>query len=326
MPQARQKIAVRNVSRMFGDAYAVKDISFEVMEGETLVLIGTSGCGKTTTMKMINRLVEPTGGTIEIDGRNVREFDVIGLRRGIGYVIQSVGLFPHLTIGRNVSVVPELLHWPREKVLSRVDELLSMVGLEPDLYRDRFPAELSGGQQQRVGVARALAADPPVILMDEPFGALDPITREQLQDEFLSLVRRIGKTILFVTHDIFEAARIGDRLAVMDQGRIIQCGTPREIVERPAGGFVRNFLGGHRFQLSLLLTHLGEVMTTEPAEEIAGDGSDGRPDHLRADSTLLDALNYFKENGSDAIPIRNHNGKRIGFVRRKAVCDWIRPA
>ena len=326
MPQARQKIAVRNVSRMFDGAYAVKDISFEVMERETLVLIGTSGCGKTTTMKMINRLVEPTGGIIEIDGRNVRDFDVIELRRGIGYVIQSIGLFPHLTIGKNISIVPELLRWPREKVLLRVDELLSMVGLEPDLYRDRFPAELSGGQQQRVGVARALAADPPVILMDEPFGALDPITREQLQDEFLALVRKIGKTILFVTHDIFEAARIGDRLAVMDQGRIIQCGSPREIVERPSGEFVRNFLGGHRFQLSLLLTHLGEVMTTEPSEEIAGDGADEWPDHLRADSTLLDALNYFKENESDAVPIRNHDGKRIGFVRRKALCDWIRPA
>ena len=281
----------------------MNDVSFEVVEGETLVLIGTSGCGKTTTMKMINRLIEPTSGTIEIDGRNIRDFDLIGLRRGIGYVIQSVGLFPHLTIGRNVSVIPELMRWPREKVLSRVDELLSMVGLEPATYRDRMPAELSGGQQQRVGVARALAADPPVVLMDEPFGALDPITREQLQDEFLSLVRRIGKTILFVTH-----------------------GSPREIVESPSGEFVRNFLGGHRFQLSLLLTHLDEVMTAERDLGAAAGAAAGGAGHLRPDSTLLDALNYFKEHEIEAVPIHDPGGKRLGFVRRDAVCNRIRPA
>jgi osmoprotectant transport system ATP-binding protein len=200
------------------------------------------------------------------------------------------------------------------------------VGLKPDLYRDRFPAELSGGQQQRVGVARALAADPPVILMDEPFGALDPITREQLQDEFLSLVRRIGKTILFVTHDIFEAVKIGDRLAVMDRGRIIQYGSPKEIVEAPSGEFVRNFLGSHRFQLSLLLTHLDEIMTTETDEETSGEGAAGQKGDLRPGSTFLDAFNYFRDNEADAAPVYDDDGKPLGFVKRDALCRRIRPS
>ena len=191
-------------------------------------------------------------------GRNISEYDLIELRRSIGYVIQSIGLFPHMTIEKNIAVVPELMGWPGEKVAARVRELLAMVGLDPDTYRTRYPAELSGGQQQRIGVARALAADPPVILMDEPFGALDPITREQLQNEFLSLEQAIKKTIVFVTHDIFEAVKLADRLALMDEGQIIQIGSPKEIIEAPANQYVVDFLGRQHFQLARLMTKLAE--------------------------------------------------------------------
>jgi len=315
------KIAFRDVSKTFNGTEAVRGVSFEIMEGETLVLIGTSGCGKTTTMKMINRLVEPSEGEIEIDGRNIYDYDLIELRRNIGYVIQSIGLFPHLSIGRNVGIIPELMNWQKDKVRSRVDELMSMVGLDPDMYRDRFPAELSGGQQQRIGVARALAADPPVILMDEPFGALDPITREQLQNEFLALVDRISKTILFVTHDIFEAARIADRIAIMDKGRIVQLGSPKEIVEEPANEFVFDFLGSHHFQLSLLLKHIDEVMIEESGHDAGTLGNAERHEALTPEASFLDALNYFKRSRSDIVPVKNPQGRRIGFVKKKAVLE-----
>jgi len=234
-------ISVNRVSKSFdgGNTYAVREVALEVREGETLVLLGSSGCGKTTLLKLINRLLEPTDGAIEVDGQDIASQDPISLRRRIGYVFQGIGLFPHMTVEENVAMVPRLLGWSRGKRRRRARKLLDTVGLEPDTYADRFPEELSGGQQQRVGVGRALAADPAYLLMDEPFGALDALTRDTLQQELLDLRRRLNKTIVFVTHDIFEALTLGERIAVLHNGRLEQVGTKEEIVGRPATDFVR---------------------------------------------------------------------------------------
>jgi osmoprotectant transport system ATP-binding protein len=291
-------IVLKGVSKSFdgGRTFAVRDLFLEVAEGETLVLLGSSGCGKTTTLKMINRLVEPTSGRILIDGRDVLAQDPIELRRQIGYAIQHIGLFPHMTVGENVSVVPRLLGWDAQRIAPRVDQLLGMVGLEPGEFRHRYPSQLSGGQKQRIGVARALAADPPVLLMDEPFGALDPITREQLQNEFLELESQIRKTILFVTHDVFEAAKMGDRIALLDAGRLQQVAVPRELVERPANEFVDHFLGQHRFQLSLLTRTIKSVLSEVGRQ---GETPAKRPEvFLSARSSLVEALDLFKKTGT----------------------------
>src|SRR5450759_3003780 len=230
-----------------GTPGAVNNLSFEVPAGAICVLVGPSGCGKTTSLKMVNRLIEPSAGQILLDGVDVQTEDVTALRRRIGYVIQQVGLFPHLTVGRNVAVVPALVGWPKDRQRARSDELLTLVGLEPERYRDRYPAQLSGGERQRVGVARALAADPPLMLMDEPFAAVDPIAREGLQDEFLRLQRELAKTILFVTHDVDEAIKMGDLIAVMEEGgRLAQFGAPDEILAHPASDFVARFVGADR--------------------------------------------------------------------------------
>ena len=235
-------------------APAVDALSLEIGAGEICVLIGPSGCGKTTTMRMINRMIEPDSGTIVVGGRDVTRIDPMELRRSIGYVIQQVGLFPHMTIADNIATVPRLLGWDRARIDRRVDELLSRVHMDPARDRDRYPRELSGGQKQRVGVARALAADPPVMLMDEPFGALDPITRGSLQDEFLRILRELRKTIVFVTHDIDEAIRMGTRIAILRAGRLVQYDTPEAILARPADSFVETFVGTDRAlkRLSLL--------------------------------------------------------------------------
>jgi len=316
-----EKIAFRDVTKSFNGREAVKNISFQIREGETLVLVGTSGCGKTTTLKMINRLVEPTSGLIELEGRNISEYSIIALRRGIGYVIQSIGLFPHMTIEQNIGIIPELNKWPKEKIAERVEALLNVVGLDPNTYGERYPAELSGGQQQRIGVARALAADPPIILMDEPFGALDPITREQLQNELLGIIRTIKKTIVFVTHDIFEAIRLADRIALMDKGQIIQIGSPKEIVEKPANEYVKDFLGRHHFQLALLMTRLEELMTVAHKSSISD--RDVSPAGLRPEDSVLDALNYLRNNETDEIAIRDSSNHLQGIVSRAAVRDKI---
>lgn len=237
-------IRLDNVTKTYpGGVQAVVDLSLEVEAGTTLVLVGTSGSGKTTALKMINRLIEPSSGRIWVEGREIGQWNPIELRRRIGYVIQSVGLFPHMTVGENVSLVSRLIGRNGSDTRARVAEVLSMVGLEPGEYMCRYPSELSGGQQQRVGVARALAADPPIILMDEPFGALDPITRSSLQQEFLALKARIRKTIVFVTHDISEAVVLADMIGVMHSGRIEQLATPQELFSRPNPGFVSEFLG-----------------------------------------------------------------------------------
>jgi osmoprotectant transport system ATP-binding protein len=234
-------ISLKHVSKSFdgGQHYAIRDVSLEVREGETLVLLGSSGCGKTTLLKLINRLLDPTSGTIEVDGKDVAGQDPIVLRRSIGYVFQGIGLFPHMTVEENLVIVPRLIGWSFQRRRERARELLRIVGLDPDIYAGRFPEELSGGQQQRVGVGRALAADPAYLLMDEPFGALDALTRDTLQQGLLALKDRLNKTIVFVTHDIFEALTLGDRIAVLHAGHLQQLGTKEEILQNPATDFVR---------------------------------------------------------------------------------------
>jgi len=254
-------IVFDHVSKRYGDGRpAVDDLSLEIGDGEIVVLVGPSGCGKTTSLKMINRLVEPTSGTITIDGRDNRSGDVNALRRSIGYVIQHVGLFPHLTVADNVATVPRLSGWDRQRIRARVEELLDLVGLPAAQYARRLPAELSGGERQRVGVARALAVDPPVLLMDEPFGAIDPIARERLQDELLRLQTVVRKTIVFVTHDIEEAIKLGDRVALMQTGGVLaQYATPAELLAHPASAFVSDFLGEGRMVRRLGLIAVSAV-------------------------------------------------------------------
>ncbi|MCX0247663.1 ABC transporter ATP-binding protein [Streptomyces drozdowiczii] len=240
-------IRFEQVGKVYPDGTtAVDALSFEVAEGELVTLVGPSGCGKTTTMMMVNRLIEPTSGRILVDGRDIAETDPVKLRRGIGYVIQQVGLFPHRTVLDNTATVPALVGWKRSRARERAAELLDLVGLDPSVYGSRYPAQLSGGQRQRVGVARALAADPPVLLMDEPFGAVDPVVRERLQNEFLKLQSRVRKTVLMVTHDIEEAVRMGDRIAVYGQGRIEQFDTPGAVLGSPATPYVAEFVGADR--------------------------------------------------------------------------------
>lgn len=234
-------IRLSRVSKSFdgGRTYAVRELSVEIHDGETLVMLGSSGCGKTTTLKMINRLLEPTSGTVEVDGEDISQRDPVRWRRSVGYVFQGIGLFPHMTVEENVAIILRLLGWPTVKKRRRVSELLELVGIDPEEFSRRLPDQLSGGQQQRVGVARALAADPEYLLMDEPFGALDALTRDTLQQELLWLKQRLRKTIVFVTHDIFEALTIGDRIAVLHEGELQQVGTSEEVVGRPASPFVR---------------------------------------------------------------------------------------
>jgi osmoprotectant transport system ATP-binding protein len=243
-------VEFRHVSKEYGPHGAVVDLSLTVPAGEICVLVGPSGCGKTTSLKMVNRLVEPTSGQVLIDDRDVATIDVTTLRRGIGYVIQQIGLFPHQTVADNVATVPRLLGWPKDRIRKRVDELLEMIGLEPERVRNRYPSQLSGGERQRVGVARAMAAEPRLMLMDEPFGAVDPIVRERLQNEFLRLHRGLGITVLFVTHDIDEAIKMGTRVAVMQQGgRLAQYAPPTELLLQPANDFVARFVGADVPQL-----------------------------------------------------------------------------
>ncbi|WP_436376132.1 ABC transporter ATP-binding protein [Cytobacillus sp. BC1816] len=236
-----------NVSKQYGNGTkAVDSINLHIKEGEFFVIIGPSGSGKTTVLKMINRLIPLTSGTISIKGKRISDYDIHELRWDIGYVLQQIALFPHMTIAENIAIVPELKNWEQGKIKERIHELLEMVGLEPDIYRSRRPHELSGGQQQRVGVTRALAANPPIILMDEPFSALDPISREKLQDDLIHLQKKIEKTIVFVTHDMKEALKLGDRICVMKDGNIVQVGTPEELLANPEDEFVRQFVGKER--------------------------------------------------------------------------------
>ncbi|MFG2651552.1 ABC transporter ATP-binding protein [Streptomyces sp. NPDC048436] len=258
-------IRFEHVTKRYADGTtAVDDLSFEVAEGELVTLVGPSGCGKTTTMKMVNRLIEPTQGRIYVEGDDISAIDPVQLRRRIGYVIQQVGLFPHKTVLENTATVPHLLGVKRGKARERAAELLDLVGLDPATFGDRYPDQLSGGQRQRVGVARALAADPPVLLMDEPFGAVDPVVREHLQNEFLRLQQAVRKTVLFVTHDIEEAVRLGDRMAVYGEGRIEQFDTPSTILGAPANGYVADFVGADRGLKRLSVTPIEEGDLEQP--------------------------------------------------------------
>ncbi len=251
-------ITFRDVTKTYEDGtVAVQSFNLEIKEGEFFVLIGPSGCGKTTTLKMINRLHNVTNGDILIDGKSISDHNIHELRWNIGYVLQQIALFPHMTIEENISIVPELKSWKKVDISKRVDELLDLVGLDPSTYKKRKPSELSGGQQQRVGVARALAANPPIILMDEPFSALDPLSREQLQQDFLKLKEKIQKTIVFVTHDMNEALTLGDRICLMKDGETVQVGTPEEFINHPKDDFVKSFIGDRR---SVLQQPIGELL------------------------------------------------------------------
>jgi osmoprotectant transport system ATP-binding protein len=287
---------------------AVRNLSLVVPAGEICVLVGPSGAGKTTAMKLVNRLIDFDEGDITIDGQSVRTLDVAQLRRGIGYVIQQVGLFPHMTIGDNVAVVPRLLGWPKRRIRDRVDELLELVGLDKG-DRDRYPAQFSGGQRQRVGLARALAADPKVMLMDEPFGALDPITRDRLQNEFLRLHEVERKTVIFVTHDIDEAIKLGDRIAILREGgTLAQYDTPDAILATPADDFVARFVGADRGLKRLALRRLAEIELDSP---------NGRPlDGPRAvlDTTLRDALSLMLTEGAERLVVVDEQGEVAGLL------------
>ena len=296
-------ISVRGVSKRFGELAAVDRADLEVRDGELAVLIGPSGCGKSTLLRLINRLVEADEGQVLIAGSDTRSARPETLRRSIGYVIQSVGLFPHLTVCENIATVPRLHRWDRARIAARVDELLAMMGLDA-AYRDKLPAELSGGEAQRVGVARALAADPRLLLMDEPFGSVDPLTRVRLQTEFRRIQRRLGKTVLFVTHDVEEAVRLADSIAVMKAGRILQHASPGELSRSPAGPFVNDFLGSD-YGLQLLgrfrLREALELSAAPAAPRVAPSGTP----LLSAEATVKDALSLMIASGTDRIAVRD---------------------
>jgi osmoprotectant transport system ATP-binding protein len=313
--EGSQLITLEHVSKVFTShgrtVPAVDDVSFEVGVGELHVLIGPSGSGKTTTMRMINGLETPTAGRILIDGRDIQTMNEVDLRRGIGYVIQQGGLFPHFTVADNVAVVPRLLGWPRQKRRQRAEELLALVGLPPALFADRYPRELSGGQQQRVGVARALAADPPIVLMDEPFGAVDPITRKQLQRELRRIQAEVHKTIVFVTHDIAEAFLLGDRIVLMAEGRVVQNGTPADLLRNPSDPFVTSFIGEDRGLRSLQFTSLIDV-AGPPPPDAPRDGM-----ILPGALSILDAGREIALHGEaigDGIWVGDDAGQRAGYL------------
>lgn len=295
-------IKFKNIYKKYeGGNDVLKDINLTCEDGEITVLIGPSGCGKTTTMKLINRLINPTKGSIYIDEKDISKVDPVELRREIGYVIQHIGLFPHMTIARNVAVVPHLLKWNKTQIDNRVDELLELVGLDPEVYRDRYPSELSGGQQQRIGVIRALAVEPGTILMDEPFSALDPISREQLQEELIRLQKDIQKSIVFVTHDMDEALKIADKVVLMRDGEIVQHGSPEEILRRPANDFVKNFIGKKRLQQAMDMPAVSDVMMRKPATILPLRG-------------LAVAMNMMEQRQVDSLVVVDDDNHVEGYV------------
>jgi osmoprotectant transport system ATP-binding protein len=306
-------IELDRVTKCYDGRAVVDDLSLTIPTGAFFVLLGSSGCGKSTTLRMINRLVAADTGTIRVDGRNVAELPPERLRRGIGYAIQSTGLFPHWTVCDNIAIVPRLLKWPASRVAARVDELLELFRLDPALYRGKYPHQLSGGERQRVGVARALAADPGLLLMDEPFAAVDPITRDALQAELLRIHHATGKTIVFVTHDIEEALRLATAIAIMDRGRIVQCGPSLELLEHPASGFVRDFVGRQGLGLKLLSVR-------RVAERVRhGETAAGEP--VAGETSLRDALSAMTARRTDRLPVADGEGRPVGVI---TLADLVR--
>lgn len=295
-------LTFNHVTKVYdGGTKAVDNFDLEINKGEFVVFIGPSGCGKTTTMKMINRLIDTSEGSILLEGKDIRDKNIVELRREIGYVIQQIGLFPHMTIAENISLVPKLLKWPEKKRYERAKELLQLVHMDQN-YLKRYPHELSGGQQQRIGVLRALAADPPLILMDEPFGALDPITKDGLQDEFKSLQQDLGKTIVFVTHDMDEAIKLADRIVIMKDGKIVQFDTPDEILRNPINDFVENFLGKHRL--------IGERETYQTIEQIMNPN----PVTIENTATFSNAIKTMRDKQVDSLLVIDENYKLEGII------------
>jgi osmoprotectant transport system ATP-binding protein len=306
-------IEIDRVSKAYGGRRVVDDLSLHVASGEFCVLLGPSGCGKSTTLRMINRLVPFDAGMVRVGGDDVRRVSAEALRRRIGYAIQSTGLFPHWRIEDNIATVPRLLGWPRQRVRDRVTELLELLRLAPDTYRDKYPHQLSGGEQQRVGVARALAANPDVLLMDEPFGAVGPVTRAALQDEILRIQRATQKTIVFVTHDIDEALALATTIAILDRGRVAQHGTPADILEHPANAFVAEFVGGEGSALKLLsLRAVAERLRP-------GEAAEGEP--LSSTASLRDALAAMTAQRKDRLPVVDPAGRALGAI---TLADLVR--
>jgi osmoprotectant transport system ATP-binding protein len=306
-------IEIDQISKSYGERRVVDRLSLTVSAGELCVLLGSSGCGKSTTLRMINRLIPTDAGSIRVGGEDVTSIPAEALRRRIGYAIQSVGLFPHWTVEDNIATVPRLLKWPTVRVRDRVGELLELFRLDPPNYRAKYPHQLSGGEQQRVGVARALAADPELLLMDEPFAAVDPITRDALQAELAHIHRSTTKTIVFVTHDIEEALRLATRIAIMDRGRIVQRGTPLDILEHPANDFVRDFVGHQGLGLKLLSVR-------KIADRLrGGETAEGEP--LALDASLGEALSAMTTRHTDRLPVSDAEGRKIGVI---ALADLVR--
>ncbi|WP_348709440.1 choline ABC transporter ATP-binding protein OpuBA [Bacillus subtilis] len=296
-------LTLENVSKTYrGGKKAVNNVNLKIAKGEFICFIGPSGCGKTTTMKMINQLIEPSAGKIFIDGENIMDQDPVELRRKIGYVIQQIGLFPHMTIQQNISLVPKLLKWPEQQRKERARELLKLVDMGPE-YLDRYPHELSGGQQQRIGVLRALAAEPPLILMDEPFGALDPITRDSLQEEFKKLQKTLHKTIVFVTHDMDEAIKLADRIVILKAGEIVQVGTPDDILRNPADEFVEEFIGKERL-----------IQSSSPDVERVDQIMNTQPVTITADKTLSEAIQLMRQERVDSLLVVDDEHVLQGYV------------
>jgi osmoprotectant transport system ATP-binding protein len=306
-------IELVRVTKRYDGRPVVDDLSLTIRGGEFCVLLGSSGCGKSTTLRMINRLVTADAGTIRVDGKDITAFAPEVLRRHIGYAIQSTGLFPHWTVADNIATVPRLLNWPAPRIAARINELLELFRLNPAAYRGKYPHQLSGGEQQRVGVARALAADPEFLLMDEPFAAVDPITRDALQGELLRIHRATGKTIVFVTHDIEEALRLATLIAVMNQGRIVQSATPLDLLEHPASDFVRDFVGRQGLGLKLLSVR-------RVAERVRrGESAPGEP--LPQEASLRDALAAMTAQRTDRLPVADPAGRPIGII---TLADLVR--
>lgn len=298
-------IELENLSKAYLGLTVVDSVSLTIADGEIATIVGTSGSGKTTLLRMINRLIEPTAGTVRIDGEDTRRVPAYELRRRIGYAIQGHGLFPHRTVAQNIATVPELLGWDKARIAKRVEELMELFQLPPAEYADRLPAELSGGQQQRVGVARALAAEPRLLLMDEPFGALDPIIRKKAQDDLLAIQRRFGTTIVLVTHDMDEAIHLGDKIAVMDKGKLLQFASPETVITQPATEFVGELLGtGERTFRLLSLRRVADV--AEPGE------AEGPP--ISGELTLRDALDEALWTGRRAVPVVSESGTPLGRI------------